>query len=827
MSLPENLSPRKSELARSPGPDEPLPSETPVSPGEAMRAAARQLRERGYGIVWLRPGEKTPWSKGWQLASREPGAYSPGDNLGLLCGHLSGDLVCIDLDDPRAIELADEYLPPTGMVEGRPGKPRSHRYYRVTHIPEEMTSPAAGGMGGPWKKKFPHPSGKGVLIDFLGTGSQAAVPPSLHQASGERRSWYGPDGEPTDTPGEPATVPMEALWEAACSLAEACGGKRPGRTSAAPPGVSRGRGKRTSSEPRPTAGPAGGCWEEVPVASRVERCRRYLAAVEGAVSGKGGHPTTYRVARLIVNDFAVPEEEAWDLLQEYNEGCEPPWTNAELDHKLDDALAAPDDPAHPRGCKLTPDGGPTPPAVPPDDPDRLAESFLGGNTWRYWNDEFWAYDGTRYVPRRDSDARPMVWGFVRKELDRAGGDKHRKVSRDLVGNVVGALQARCHLLPETEQPSWLDGRTGVDFLALRNGILDLQTLELLRHSPDWFSPVCLPYEYDPAAECPHWRDALGLSLGGDGDLEALLQEWFGYLLVRDTGAQRFVILVGEGNNGKSVVCAALEAMLGSANVSSVPLEKFGAEFHLAATLGKLANVCAEIGELDKTAEGTLKQFTTGEKMPFNRKNLPILHAAPTARVRFATNNLPRFNDRSSGLWRRLIPIPFRVQVPAERRVPGMDKPTWWEEHEEVPGILNWALRGLARLRANNLTFTEPEAVRRLREEHRTESNPARSFLLEAYEACPDGWVSSHELYQGYRSWCHESGYLPLGKSAFGREVGRVFPASQAHKRKEGGKACNGFQGLRPTGAGGLRPPGGFRMVPNGSGYGFSLRNHLN
>ena len=81
----------------------------------------------------------------------------------------------------------------------------------------------------------------------------------------------------------------------------------------------------------------------MPVARRVEQCRRYLAAVEEAVSGKGGHDATFRVARLIVNDFAVPEEEAWELLEEYNEGCEPPWSDAELDHKLDDALAAPDD----------------------------------------------------------------------------------------------------------------------------------------------------------------------------------------------------------------------------------------------------------------------------------------------------------------------------------------------------------------------------------------------------------------------------------------------------------------------------------------------------
>ena len=37
-------------------------------------------------------------------------------------------LVVIDLDDSAALELADRYLPPTGMEDGRASKSRSHRY---------------------------------------------------------------------------------------------------------------------------------------------------------------------------------------------------------------------------------------------------------------------------------------------------------------------------------------------------------------------------------------------------------------------------------------------------------------------------------------------------------------------------------------------------------------------------------------------------------------------------------------------------------------------------------------------------------------------------
>src|SRR5262245_60211733 len=123
--------------------------------------------------------------------------------------------------------------------------------------------------------------------------------------------------------------------------------------------------------------------------------------------------------------------------------------------------------------------------------------------------------------------------------------------------------------------------------------------------------------------------------------------------MNSTDAQRMLCLVGEGANGKSVVLAGLHAMLGQDNVSTVPLEDFGRRFSMAQTLGKLANVCPEVGELDKTAEGTLKAFVSGDRMTFERKCKDGFSARPTARLVLSTNNLPRFVDRSEGVWRRL------------------------------------------------------------------------------------------------------------------------------------------------------------------------------
>jgi hypothetical protein len=106
---------------------------------------ARKYRELGYAIVWLRSGDKRPKRKGWRKRSDEPEQYDPGDAIGIQTGTASGNLVCIDLDDAKAVELADQYLPDTEMIEGRASRRRSHRWYKVTDVPTSALSELPDG----------------------------------------------------------------------------------------------------------------------------------------------------------------------------------------------------------------------------------------------------------------------------------------------------------------------------------------------------------------------------------------------------------------------------------------------------------------------------------------------------------------------------------------------------------------------------------------------------------------------------------------------------------------------------------------------------------
>jgi hypothetical protein len=317
-----------------------LPNGSESTPAAAARAVAEWLRSSGLALCKPDPGEKKPTYPGWPTRSLEPDEFAPGDLYGIIAGPLSDGnrpghaLIIVDLDTQAALEKADLYLPPTGMIEGRPSKPRSHRYYLVPldSIPEEAHSTAAQSAPaaqaarehpGPKLRHFADAETGKPVIDFVGTGGQCVCPPSAHP-SGEVREWVG------GGPGEPAVVAYPDLWGAVCRLAEACGWK-----------------PRPAPKPAALGSAQGASWPD----DVRKRAVAYLKKCPPAVSGHGGHKATFWAARAVVWGFDLGVDAGFELLRDvYNPGCDPPWTEAELWHKCEDAGSVPFD--KPKGWLL-------------------------------------------------------------------------------------------------------------------------------------------------------------------------------------------------------------------------------------------------------------------------------------------------------------------------------------------------------------------------------------------------------------------------------------------------------------------------------------------
>jgi hypothetical protein len=71
-----------------------------------------------------------------------------------------------------------------------------------------------------------------------------------------------------------------------------------------------------------------------PSVATVERARRYLAHVPPAIAGAHGDVHTFRICCRLVRGFALDDSDALAALAEWNQRCEPPWSEPELRDKL-------------------------------------------------------------------------------------------------------------------------------------------------------------------------------------------------------------------------------------------------------------------------------------------------------------------------------------------------------------------------------------------------------------------------------------------------------------------------------------------------------------
>ncbi len=263
---------------------------------------------------------------------------------------------------------------------------------------------------------------------------------------------------------------------------------------------------------------------------RARRAAAYLAKLPPAVSGERGHNRTYQAACILVQGFDLSIDEARPILEDWNQACQPPWSKAELEHKLADAARDPG--RKPRGWLLQagqadapkarserpgeagqPSGtedaarAPTQPDIPPGaetNPHRLAALileqeflFTGSLGLRYWRDEFHVWDGAAYHAVPSGEIRARATRALAREFDRVyrraledaaarpkPGPPPRPipVSARLVSDVIQALASlvMVSVREVPSQPAWLAARPDLAAGAFEND------------SPGWAAVDVLP-----------------------------------------------------------------------------------------------------------------------------------------------------------------------------------------------------------------------------------------------------------------------------------------------------------------------------------------------
>jgi putative DNA primase/helicase len=107
--------------------------------------------------------------------------------------------------------------------------------------------------------------------------------------------------------------------------------------------------------------------------------------------------------------------------------------------------------------------------------------------------------------------------------------------------------------------------------------------------------------------------------------------------------------------------AAIRAVLGDRNISSLNLDQLSERFGAAGLYGKLANVVDDLSSRHLVDTSTFKRIVGGDPITADRKHRDPLTFRPFARLLFSTNDYPQSADASSRFYDGWVVIPFSAE----------------------------------------------------------------------------------------------------------------------------------------------------------------------
>ena len=327
---------------------------------------------------------------------------------------------------------------------------------------------------------------------------------------------------------------------------------------------------------------------------------------------------------------------------------------------------------------------------------------------------------------------------------------NKKITASLVNSILDLVKTEVHI-----NKHQFDINTN-DINCLNGELSLLNDKWILKpHNKLNYRTSIIPVAYDPAATAPRFKQFLNEIFNNDPDKDEKIHtvlEAMGYSLIPSCHLEKFIVLIGSGANGKSVLLYILTELLGRDNVSAVQPEQFDQRFQRGHLRGKLANIITEIKEGGEIADAQLKSLVSGEMTTAEHKHKDPFEFIPHATHWFGTNHLPHTRDFSEAFFRRAILLTFNNIFSGSNRDVNLSKTLV----SELPGILNLALDGLKRLLGSN-AFTSCNSSDELLKEWRVEVDQVAQFIQEECDLDPQYTILSSSIYNTYKGWAENAG----------------------------------------------------------------------
>ena len=305
-----------------------------------------------------------------------------------------------------------------------------------------------------------------------------------------------------------------------------------------------------------------------------------------------------------------------------------------------------------------------------------------------------------------------------------------------------------------------------EFIPCQNGLVEIETGNLLSFSPVYGFRYVIHADYDPTANekvIEEFFHDLVVPKGMDPteDNSHLMVQMVAQIITGQHHKTAYYLYNSTGNNGKSTLASLITAFVGMENTASLTLQEIcDDKFAMAELEGKMVNLCPDLpmGFIPNTSQ--FKALTGGDLVNAQKKFGQPFQFVNKAIMVFGANGIPDVGDHSDAFFSRFIMVPFPNQFDVD--------PTFIERlttETNMSGLLNLVIPEIRRIQKNGLMGKEDP--RDIKDKWKKESNSAFAFIDEFLIPCSDGErIRFDDVFDQYIEYCRINGKKRRGEKSF-------------------------------------------------------------
>ncbi len=345
-----------------------------------------------------------------------------------------------------------------------------------------------------------------------------------------------------------------------------------------------------------------------------------------------------------------------------------------------------------------------------------------------------------------------------------------------------------------EWPSLTEPRLAIDtptnLIAVKNGVVDLVTGQLMDFDPKHFLRFALDFTfYKDVKKLPEssaWSQFAASSLGLDvkeldmAPLWRLFQEAFFFPLTNLGNAKKMVIFLGPPHCGKSIILKIMERLIGEDAFVSLSFEDMTQRFRGSLMEGHRVVISHEMPLKPLRRLDVVKKIISGDSIIIEEKCQNAKKYTPRVNIVFAANNMPTLAEPDAGgaFADRLLVVPF--QKVAHQDNDFLEK--LWADRDI---FLTLAAKMMGDFIKRGLAFTQCPKGEKILEEFKSESFSLSAFIDEKFERKNGARICFADFFEAYVTFCDEVVVPAVSKTEVKNallQMGITFERARVHGR---------------------------------------------